>query len=73
MGQLERAPRLRTHFPRFSWDAPLSLDQQRAEHKRMIRSTAARQDLQTLNTCEGTRDVHALILERAITGIQAFF
>ena len=31
------------------------------------------QNLETVNTYEGTHDVHALILGRAITGIQAFF
>lgn len=30
-------------------------------------------NLETVNTYEGTRDVHALILGRAITGLQAFF
>jgi glutaryl-CoA dehydrogenase len=29
-------------------------------------------NLETVNTYEGTHDVHALILGRAITGIQAF-
>ena len=30
-------------------------------------------NLETVNTYEGTHDVHALILGRASTGIQAFF
>ena len=30
-------------------------------------------NLETVNTYEGTPDVHALILGRAQTGIQAFF
>ena len=30
-------------------------------------------NLETVNTYEGTHDVHALILGRAQTGIQAFF
>ena len=30
------------------------------------------QNLETVNTYEGTHDVHALILGRAQTGIQAF-
>ena len=30
------------------------------------------QNLETVNTYEGTHDVHALILGRAITGLQAF-
>jgi glutaryl-CoA dehydrogenase len=30
-------------------------------------------NLETVNTYEGTHDVHALILGRAITGLQAFF
>ena len=30
-------------------------------------------NLETVNTCEGTHDVHALILGRAQTSIQAFF
>ena len=30
-------------------------------------------NLETVNTFEGTHDVHALILGRAITGVQAFF
>ncbi len=29
-------------------------------------------NLETVNTYEGTHDIHALILGRAITGIQAF-
>jgi glutaryl-CoA dehydrogenase len=29
-------------------------------------------NLETVNTYEGTHDVHALIIGRAITGIQAF-
>jgi glutaryl-CoA dehydrogenase len=31
------------------------------------------QNLETVNTYEGTHDIHALILGRAITGIQAFY
>jgi glutaryl-CoA dehydrogenase len=31
------------------------------------------QNLETVNTYEGTHDVHALILGRALTGLQAFF
>ncbi|OXS98992.1 glutaryl-CoA dehydrogenase, partial [Notoacmeibacter marinus] len=31
------------------------------------------QNLETVNTYEGTHDVHALILGRAQTDIQAFF
>ena len=31
------------------------------------------QNIETVNTYEGTHDVHALILGRAITGLQAFF
>ena len=30
-------------------------------------------NLETVNTYEGTSDIHALILGRAITGLQAFF
>jgi glutaryl-CoA dehydrogenase len=30
-------------------------------------------NLETVNTYEGTNDVHALILGKAITGLQAFF
>jgi len=30
-------------------------------------------NLETVNTYEGTHDVHALILGRAVTGLQAFF
>ena len=30
-------------------------------------------NLETVNTYEGTNDVHALIIGRAITGLQAFF
>ena len=30
-------------------------------------------NLETDNTYEGTHDVHALILGRAVTGLQAFF
>lgn len=29
-------------------------------------------NLEVVNTCEGTHDIHALILGRAITGIAAF-
>mmetsp|Transcript_17358 Transcript_17358/g.15270 ORF Transcript_17358/g.15270 Transcript_17358/m.15270 type:complete len:80 (-) Transcript_17358:178-417(-) len=29
-------------------------------------------NLETVNTYEGTQDIHALILGRAITGLQAF-
>jgi len=32
----------------------------------------AQKNLETVNTYEGTHDVHALILGRSITGIQAF-
>ena len=31
------------------------------------------QNLETVNTYEGTHDIHALIIGRAITGHQAFF
>jgi glutaryl-CoA dehydrogenase len=31
------------------------------------------QNLETVNTYEGTHDIHALIIGRAITGIQAFY
>ena len=31
------------------------------------------QNLETVNTYEGTHDVHALISGRAITGLQAFY
>ena len=31
------------------------------------------QNLETVNTYEGTHDVHALILGKAQTGLQAFF
>jgi glutaryl-CoA dehydrogenase len=31
------------------------------------------QNLEVVNTYEGTQDIHALILGRAQTGIQAFF
>ncbi len=37
-----------------------------------ISRDAARAELETVNTYEGTHDVHALILGRALTGIQAF-
>lgn len=30
-------------------------------------------NLETVNTYEGTQDIHALILGRAITGLQAFY
>ena len=30
-------------------------------------------NLETVNTYEGTHDIHALIIGRAITGLQAFF
>jgi glutaryl-CoA dehydrogenase len=31
------------------------------------------QNLETVNTYEGTQDVHTLILGRSLTGLQAFF
>ena len=31
------------------------------------------QNLESVNTYEGTHDIHALILGRAITGLQSFF
>ena len=31
------------------------------------------QNLESVNTYEGTHDVHALVLGRAMTGLQAFF
>jgi len=30
-------------------------------------------NLETVNTYEGTEDIHALIVGRAITGLQAFY
>jgi glutaryl-CoA dehydrogenase len=36
-------------------------------------TSCATVNLETVNTYEGTHDVHALILGRAQTGIQAFF
>jgi glutaryl-CoA dehydrogenase len=30
-------------------------------------------NLETVNTYEGTHDIHALVLGRAQTGLQAFF
>jgi glutaryl-CoA dehydrogenase len=41
-----------------------------AEEYHVMRHVA---NLETVNTYEGTHDIHALILGRAITGIQAFF
>jgi glutaryl-CoA dehydrogenase len=40
---------------------------------RVPRHAPHAQNLETVNTYEGTHDVHALILGRAQTGIQAFF
>ena len=40
-----------------------------AEEFQVMRHAA---NLETVNTYEGTHDVHALILGRAITGLQAF-
>ncbi len=42
-------------------------------HHGRVPRDAARQNLETVNTYEGTHDVHALILGRAQTGLQAFF
>ena len=39
----------------------------------LISSYETFNELETVNTYEGTHDVHALILGRAQTGIQAFF
>jgi alkylation response protein AidB-like acyl-CoA dehydrogenase len=70
----------------FNWIDPLLLDQQLTEQERMARDMlggngisdefgVARHlvNLEVVNTYEGTHDVHALILGRAQTGLQAFF
>ena len=45
----------------------------RQRHPDRIPCHAPRPNLETVNTYEGTHDVHALILGRAQTGLQAFF
>ena len=50
----------------FGWDN----DSFRTWRKTRSRHAA---NLETVNTYEGTHDVHALILGRAQTGLQAFF
>lgn len=49
----------------FHWDDPLLLDQQFGVIRHIV-------NLEVVNTCEGTHDIHALTLGRAQTGIQAF-
>jgi glutaryl-CoA dehydrogenase len=44
----------------------------RQRHQRGIPGDAPCANLETVNTYEGTHDVHGLILGRAITGIAAF-
>ena len=58
----------------------LDIARARARHARRQRhrransmSCACSCNLETVNTYEGTHDIHALILGRAQTGIQAFF
>ena len=51
-----------------NWDDPLELESELTEEERMVLCS-----LETVNTYEGTHDIHALILGRAQTGIQAFF
>ena len=69
---------------RFEWDDPLRLDQQLSGDERAVRDGVGgfhdeyhvichMINLETVNTYEGTHDVHALILGRAQTGLQAFF
>ena len=41
--------------------------------RRSIQVIRHMMNLETVNTYEGTHDIHALILGRAQTGIQAFF
>ena len=41
--------------------------------RRIPRHACVMCNLETVNTYEGTHDIHALILGRAQTGIQAFF
>ena len=47
-------------------EVPLSLQKEFQVIRHMV-------NLETVNTYEGTHDVHALILGRAQTGLQAFF
>lgn len=70
----------------FGWADPLMPDAQLGADERMARDMmggngisdefgVARHlvNLEVVNTYEGTHDIHALILGRAQTGIQAFF
>lgn len=54
---------------RFDWADPLLLDQQLSDEFGVARHLV---NLEVVNTYEGTHDIHALILGRAQTGIQAF-
>ena len=63
----------------FRWDDPLDLEGELADmhdgngisqEYHVMRGLT---NLETVNTYEGTHDIHALILGRAQTGIQAFF
>ncbi|MET3354339.1 UNVERIFIED_ORG: alkylation response protein AidB-like acyl-CoA dehydrogenase [Xanthobacter viscosus] len=55
--------------PVFDWADPFHLEVQLTEDERLVRDTS-RDYAQ--DTYEGTHDIHALIIGRAITGIQAF-
>ena len=68
----------------FVWDDPFLLDDQLTDEERMIRDAARHAryldqvmrhmcNLETVNTDQGANDVHALILGRAQTQLQAFF
>ena len=63
--QLRQGARHRPRRPRHA---------RRQRHLRRVSCDARRSsNLETVNTYEGTHDIHALILGRAQTGIQAFF
>lgn len=58
----------------FNWEDPLHLEDQLSEEERMIRGTANSYCQERLlpRILEANHDIHALILGRAQTGIQAF-
>jgi alkylation response protein AidB-like acyl-CoA dehydrogenase len=61
---------LRRYGPLSERDASDVLDALPSRQAHVMRHA---QNLETVNTYEGTHNVHALILGRAQTGLQAFF
>jgi len=66
---------------RFDWHDPFHLDAQLSSEERMLGGNGISDEfcvarhlvnLEVVNTYEGTHDIHALIIGRAVTGIAAF-